>query len=78
MPKEKATWEKLSMVYGMLGFLFTLGGGAFFSFSMVMEAIGQSWTPYYYTEGAAMITSILVICLGAVLFGLALSCCRRE
>lgn len=77
MPKEKATWEKLGMVYGMLGFLFTLGGGAFFSFAIVMEAIGQHWTPYYYTEGAATITAILVVCLGALFSGLALSC-RRE
>lgn len=61
-------WKEIPIVYAMLGWIFTLGGGAFFALSIVMLTMG-GW--YVMIEPSVMLLySILAILIGAVLTGL--------
>ena len=61
-------WKEISIVYAMVGWIFTLGGGAFFALSIVMLTMG-GW--YAMIEPEVMLLySILAILIGAVFTGL--------
>ena len=61
-------WKEIPIVYAMVGWIFTLGGGAFFALSIVMLTMG-GW--YVMIEPEVMLLySILAILIGAVFTGL--------
>ena len=61
-------WKDIPIVYAMLGWILTLGGGAFFTLSLLALAYG-GWYKVMNPEGM-LIYSILTILTGAILTGL--------
>lgn len=61
-------WKEIPIVYAMVGWIFTLGGGAFFTLSLMAIWMG-GYMPILDPE-VMLIYSILAIIIGAVLTGL--------
>jgi hypothetical protein len=70
--QNSPVWKEIPIVYAMLGWIFTLGGGAFFALSIYMLAMGITMSGWYIMiEPEAMVLySILAILIGAVFTGL--------
>jgi hypothetical protein len=65
---ETPVWKQIPMVYAMVGWILTLGGGAFFAFGLWGIAIGGYFE--YVEPIVVVVYSLLAILAGAVLTGL--------
>jgi len=61
-------WKEIPMVYAMLGWIFTLGGGAFFALSLIGLLMGGYMA--ILDSEVMLLYSILAIIVGAVFTGL--------
>lgn len=66
---ETPVWKQIPMVYAMVGWILTLGGGAFFCLSIVLMAMDESWAMVIPTP-VLLLYSIVAIIAGAVFTGL--------
>lgn len=66
---EQQIWKQIPMVYAMVGWILTLGGGAFFCLSIILMAMSESWAMVISTP-ALILYSIVAIIAGAIFTGL--------
>lgn len=67
---EAPTWKQIPIVYTMVGWILTLGGGAFFTLGIIMSVMGATSVSWSISTAEMIGMAIGTIIIGAVFTGL--------